>query len=805
MNAEDAFFTSKERNAFVATTPATQVLDALEQGLAHALPIVLFSGEPGMGKSAVMHESVARWSDRVHAAWLDVTGVPHDKFLIETIRLFGGHVRASDARPEQVGRFAHALSAVHEGGHTPLLVVDNAHLLDTDSLAELGRMESAAAAADLVLKLVLIGSPAIGGALADVALESLVTRIGIRCQLEPMSQADTREYLAHRVEAAGGDNAHGFSKKAAREIHAGTGGVPSLVNALADEAQRCANATGTAMVGPEHVRAVIAAAIRAEPQSDLADDAELEIDDMAATAEAQAAAQSPPAAAAPRAALPEKPKVIASPKPTPIPPSAAARVPPPPTRRPSLPIPQAPELDASHPRVRDWVSRFTDGQPPLQFGARIKLPTAEAATLFEPAPPPPPKAPLPKGGPAAPAATHSGSTRFKPPVWPLPQKPETSPAPAPEPVAIEPTHEPAVRAPEPEPVVPTPEPVPVALEVTPEQIARPPLVLDEPPAPATPEPPAPVETEPAPEPAPESAPEAELEPELVAAAPESEPTPEPEPVAAAPKPIVAPEPARESAVAQAAAASEAASALSRKKQKAAARKAERAARRAADAAGRATTQVASAPEPITLAAAHVSPASKPAATEPTRAPEPEWAASERFSDGPASPRHPRMLAAVLSGVLMLGIVILAFVFGRRRAFDKSSDTATPTSTVAPQEQVPAPAVPTTVPAPKRKPSEPVDEPAVNDAAPTDGGRFCLAVGTYLFEDRARAQCRELTRRTGQKAWVVSEGSGASRNYRIRIGSYRSEAAAVRAADRLLTRGLVSEALVEPITTSARRR
>ena len=202
VNAEDAFINSKERNVFVATAPAAQLLETLEQGLAHASPIVVLTGDVGLGKTTTMREAAARWADRVHAAWLDAGRVPVDQLFGQTIRRFGGHFRAADQRPEQVGRFAVALNTIHTRNLTPVLVVDDAHELSLVALAELGRIQSAAEATNVPFKLVLLGRPALLERLGDESLQQLATRIAVRGTIEAMSPNDTREYLAHRDTAA---------------------------------------------------------------------------------------------------------------------------------------------------------------------------------------------------------------------------------------------------------------------------------------------------------------------------------------------------------------------------------------------------------------------------------------------------------------------------------------------------------------------------------------------------------------------------------------------------------------------------
>ena len=74
--------------------------------------------------------------------------------------------------------------------------------------------------------------------------------------------------------------------------------------------------------------------------------------------------------------------------------------------------------------------------------------------------------------------------------------------------------------------------------------------------------------------------------------------------------------------------------------------------------------------------------------------------------------------------------------------------------------------------------------------------YSVAVGTYLFKDRAQTKAKHIARRTTWDARVESTDTDGSRAYRILVGRFTSEAEAEKAADRMLTRGLVSEALVE---------
>jgi hypothetical protein len=625
--------------------------------------------------------------------------------------------------------------------------------------------------------------------------------------------------------------------------------VPTVVNALSDEAQRCAHAAGTAMVGPEHVRAVIAAAFRSEPAPAVAQEPE-PASEAAADARPHAKEKKPKA----RPAIPEKPKVIATHKAHTTPASAAARVPPP-TPRQSTPLPPMSDLDSTSPRVRDWVSRFTDGQSTIRFGARVTPPARETSKAFDPELVPPPTEVSEKelepanleevvedaAAPKPEAAAPFVERRRPVPVPTAKDKADEAkaePADDDADAQVEETAEletpklvivnghdvepPAAKleivglAPEESPVVA--EALPVPLEVKAEQLAPPPLQVDEAPAPYTPEPPAPRQESVSASPT--------VSVRAVAPVPSK---PVREPVAS--KPPLIPEdddddeptlPAimkgSKSSVVPSLTAADVRPVQS-KKQRAAARRAERAARRATEAAARtaeaavraaeATARAAeaaarnkSAPEPaaptrsMPSAPALGAPSSTTIATVLTR--EPEWT-----GDGPRSPRHPRLLAGVITGLLVFGVAVAAILLVRRGGLAPTNQETSVVNT--PQQVEPAPVPAPVIPVPAQTPdtatdhtsSDPTrsseDEPAVDRA---EAGRWCLVVGSYLYEDRAKQLANKLSKRTKQVVRVVPDGRGSEKAYRIFYGSYATEAAAVRAADRLLARGIVSEAMVE---------
>jgi len=86
-------------------------------------------------------------------------------------------------------------------------------------------------------------------------------------------------------------------------------------------------------------------------------------------------------------------------------------------------------------------------------------------------------------------------------------------------------------------------------------------------------------------------------------------------------------------------------------------------------------------------------------------------------------------------------------------------------------------------------------------APASQGVFGIAVGTYLFEDRAEEERVKLSASTSLPARVITVTETDETVYRLVLGSFDSRKSAERTASSLIERGLVDEARVVPLSST----
>ncbi|SDD79036.1 type II secretion system protein A [Aquimonas voraii] len=116
-----------------------------------------------------------------------------------------------------------------------VLIIDEAQNLSFEALEQVRLLTNLETATQKLLQIILLGQPELRETLARAELRQLTQRITARFHLTPLSADETEDYLRHRLVVAGCPR-FPFSRLAVRRIHQHAGGVPRLINVIADRA-----------------------------------------------------------------------------------------------------------------------------------------------------------------------------------------------------------------------------------------------------------------------------------------------------------------------------------------------------------------------------------------------------------------------------------------------------------------------------------------------------------------------------------------------------------------------------------------
>ncbi len=258
----ESYFGLKEKPFSIAPDPRYIYLsDAHEDALAHLLfgvqeggGFALLTGEVGTGKTTLLRTLVQQLPEHIDLALVfnpmlsplqfvatvcDELKIPYDddkatlKLLIDALN-------------------KHLLEAYLDGRRT-ILVIDEAQSLSVDVLEQVRLLTNLETTREKLLQIILIGQPELRETLARTDMRQLAQRITDVFHLEPLGIREVRNYLTHRLTIAGAQKSI-FSDSAVRAIYSASGGVPRLVNELADKALLAAYAGEKRQVDKKMVR-----------------------------------------------------------------------------------------------------------------------------------------------------------------------------------------------------------------------------------------------------------------------------------------------------------------------------------------------------------------------------------------------------------------------------------------------------------------------------------------------------------------------------------------------------------------------
>jgi general secretion pathway protein A len=212
----------------------TEALAHLIYGIKDSGGFVQLTGEVGTGKTTLIRSLLQRLPGNADVAVILNPQLSATEFLAAILEELGVPQPAdSDSLKALTDALNKFLLENHSKGRRTILIVDEAQNFAIDVLEQIRLLTNLETARQKLLQITLIGQPELRTLLARNDLRQLAQRITGRYHLEPLTQAETEEYVAHRLRVAGTTNRI-FSANACRELYRLSGGVPRIINVIAD-------------------------------------------------------------------------------------------------------------------------------------------------------------------------------------------------------------------------------------------------------------------------------------------------------------------------------------------------------------------------------------------------------------------------------------------------------------------------------------------------------------------------------------------------------------------------------------------
>lgn len=258
--AEKPFSLTPDPKYLFKSATHASAFELLQYAVRRREGFVVITGGIGTGKTTLCRALLDQVDRRTFTALILNPFVSEDDLLRLILQDFGVVSRREVARGRLAGvskqdliqTLNEFLLSLLPLGAGAMLIVDEAQNLPLQVLEQLRILSNLETEKEKLLQIVLVGQPNLKDLLRTPTLRQLDQRVSIRYDLAPLTREETGAYVMHRLAIAGGSGVT-FSSRAMDAVYRCTGGVPRLINLVADRALLGGYSARTAAIQPAHV------------------------------------------------------------------------------------------------------------------------------------------------------------------------------------------------------------------------------------------------------------------------------------------------------------------------------------------------------------------------------------------------------------------------------------------------------------------------------------------------------------------------------------------------------------------------
>jgi general secretion pathway protein A len=231
---ENPFNVNPDPRFLFLTKQIEEALTGLMYGIQTRKGFITLTGEVGTGKTTLINR-LLDWLHhrRARTAFLFNSRMNSSQLFDFILAEFDIPCE-SKSKSQQLLKLNHWLLERYRDGETVVLIIDEAQNLTYPVLEEIRLLTNLETSTEKLLQIVLSGQPELEEKLKLPQLRQLRQRIMLRCRTTPLSEEQTRDYIAERLRIAGASGDPIFSTKTIETIHVYSLGIPRVINLLCE-------------------------------------------------------------------------------------------------------------------------------------------------------------------------------------------------------------------------------------------------------------------------------------------------------------------------------------------------------------------------------------------------------------------------------------------------------------------------------------------------------------------------------------------------------------------------------------------
>jgi general secretion pathway protein A len=259
-----AFYGFREKPFNLVPNPAylflsdrhAAALTFLEYGLTEKVGFVMLTGEIGIGKTTLVRYLLNQIESDMDVAVIFNTNVLADELIRLILSEFEIEHEDDISKSRALEILYEFLIERYAAGRKVLLIIDEAQNLSEAVLEEIRMLSNLQTDEEMLMQIMIVGQPELRKKIIDPRLEQFAQRIAVSYHLSAMNREETGQYIAHRLERAGGAPDL-FTRDAIDKIFEVSCGIPRTINLLCDACLVYSYAEGQHTIEKKTVEQVI--------------------------------------------------------------------------------------------------------------------------------------------------------------------------------------------------------------------------------------------------------------------------------------------------------------------------------------------------------------------------------------------------------------------------------------------------------------------------------------------------------------------------------------------------------------------
>jgi type II secretory pathway predicted ATPase ExeA len=206
-------------------------LTLLRYGLASQSGFIVITGETGTGKT-ILIQHILKYLENCEVGLITHTHETFGDLLTWILDSFEiDHSNKTKAECYQL--FVNFVLNKYQKNRRVILIIDEAQNMNAQMLEELRLLSNINTGHDVMLQVVLAGECELANKLSQPKLTSLLQRVSIKYQINPLSFEETKNYIKHRLTLSQG-NENIFDEMASAVIFYYSAGIPRIINNICE-------------------------------------------------------------------------------------------------------------------------------------------------------------------------------------------------------------------------------------------------------------------------------------------------------------------------------------------------------------------------------------------------------------------------------------------------------------------------------------------------------------------------------------------------------------------------------------------